>query len=310
MITNTPPATWDTGQSVAPEKLNRNILAAEQQLVGYANNRWRRWSTEYTLDGSAQVALPSITGFPYIVERVSVVGTYSGAPTLYYGPASGLSEFALPPEATSTDYKGTVLPGDLISDTDNTVQYLIGLDGGSTAGLKIIVALRSDRNPGVSTQTLGLTPWKDGDALTASAFNGQVSALNTYADDWITHNTPVAIDEMSFSTISSATSISAREDRVPGDGPVYVQKIIGRIIMDTAGAAGQTVTIAYGLGSASTSFNVSVDGVTTATFTEVVSTINSADRDPTNYLHDLVVRVTNNGASVVEHVTMFVVSTK
>jgi hypothetical protein len=314
MLKFVPPATWDGyGSQITPEKLNRNLLAAQQQLEDYAEQQWRRWSAFAPLANT--IALPAITDSPYVVERITIYGEYTGQPTLTFGTET----FLLPPNGFDGEfYSGTVLPGFLVTGTNYASTYNISVSGSNTT-LFAVIGLRSSRSPNASTvcYSANLATWSDGEVLSPSKFDLQLTDLGDFASNWTAGaQQPDDFGLVVFPAFTTATAEVERAVKMPGSGGCQIVKILGTIHLAVAGVGGQTVRVSYGFNTATNNVDIDVDGETAVNFSIIPTPpatflIEDTSRLISSSADDLVLILTNSiGGSNVSYVHLYVVTQK
>lgn len=336
MIIHFPPAQFDGYQNINPEKLNRNLGAARAAVQAMAERRWVRTTVTHrvgavTVAAAAQFHIPVVTGLPYIIDRITVYGDVTGTTgTLQWGKNSTFSTevgnsapLIAGTQGGISPSRVTVLPGYVVAagaDWSDSFVIQVATNGASTSmsNITIEVAMRYDRNPGVSSDpyTPDLATYNTGDALTADRYNDAVSDLELFANSWVT-TAARRPDTMYYVQLRGVVNTSdgyAVTVPLPGSGPETSRRILARAESATAGGAGQTVAVALSYGTWGTTAPVnrltfSVDGLTTATGSTGAIAVGDALRAPTNAADDLLIQATTNGI-VPYNIGMWVVRDK
>lgn len=308
-----PPGKWrQDSELITPEKLNRNLLAAKQSVEDFARDRWRCFTihTPLALSSDGVIAkLPSFTGFDYVVEYVSLYGTYSGDVTLTYGLSGAQTVLELP--ATANEFGYTVLPGVTVTGSDFSSIFEVKLSGGTYA-LRGVIGLRVARSTASPVMSTLFDTWQENEVLDAVKFNSQKTALANFASSFTSSTSikPHSITRVTFNDFSSTTNTLHTTDRLPGSGPAIVRRIVGRVQMASSGNFGQSVTVSAGFGSLTTVATPSVAFLSEVWFSSGTLAQFDSVRDPATGTDDYFVRVTTNGAVSVARVELYIITQK
>ena len=310
-----PPAMWSDNQLIAPEKLNRNLFAAKNELESWAEQQWHRFSlsTGKRVNDNLCVLPLFVSGFTYYIERIVVYGDYTGSPVLTWGvvgqPVDG--SYTFPTDGYATQQ--TVLPGVLRVGSLNSFNYEIKLTGAGGDECRAIVVLRCSRVPGSSPVfTSLLSSWEEGDSLDPTKFNSQLTALNNFTNTWSSTASlkPNGMHYVEFRDFTTLTSAASLTDRLLGSGGELVKQIGMKVTMTTPGLTGQTVTLNAGYGSTSVIGSVSVAGLSSADFFSGVINLTDAVRVPSVAGDDFLLNVSTNNTSEVARVQLFILKSK
>lgn len=307
-IHNAPPVVWSTtNQTISTEKLNRNILTARTEAEGFAAKRWHRFQLEtrlVTTTGSQFIVLPSIAGFEYIVDNITLYGSYTGTPTITYGSKS----YVLPAVSTAELY--TILPGDVIAGSDWAVPYIIATTGGTSINMRALINLRICRSTASPIFTANADVYSENDTLTAARFLAQKAEIDSFCSTWSTAIKPIGIHYIHFEDFSSTMSSIGLTDRLPGFGGEKVIKVFARIVMQTTGSIGQNLTIDAGYGATTLMGVVSLAGLSSATFATGTIALTDTVRVPAVAGDDFIVNVSTNTTTTIKSVDLFIVHQK
>jgi hypothetical protein len=319
MIQTIPPATWDGYQQITPEMLNRNILAAKAQLEEQARNRWRAWDVLVAPTSNVYICQLPMTGkFDYIIDRISMSGTYSGQPVLSWWASGDTQSFTFPADGfQGEEYNNTLFAGELMDGYTSPSIYgpfhaLFELF--STVALpnmQFTISCRSVRPYLNDSITLPeITLYKDDDVLTATRFQSAIDTISTFATqiDPGTRNPPY-ITRVCFEDFSSATPLILTTDRLPGSRVLNTTRwnqILAKI--ETVGdpSPGQTLTLEWGRSDTFSGSTV-IDLTTTD---EYYADINFSDfsRSPSTTGDDFLVRVSTTAGATIARCQIYVVS--
>jgi len=310
-----PPYIWATSKIITPEKLNSNLLAAKTNLEDFAEQQWHKWTAESgERVSNVLMNLPlfdNSLGFSYYVDYIVVYGDYTGTPVLSWGPVgSPTGSFTLPSD--KKDFSYTVLPSDLITGSATAVAYQIRLEGAGGDSMRCLVGLRASRTGSSPQLTSTLAMVGQGDILSATDFNANLTALNNFASTWTStaSQQPFGIYYTTFKNFTFTTNNRDITDQVLGSGPEEVKQIFCRVQMDGVGSAGQTVKLSAGYGSVSDLAIANVDGLTVVDFSTSVLSISDAVRDPNTGSDDFFIRATTLGSTAVKRIEIFVLKRK
>lgn len=334
MITQTPPATWDNGQNVNPEKLNRNIGSARAALIEFGNRRWVKNTVTHifgTVSGTATWHIPVVSDRAYIVDRITVVGDITGdTGYIQWGMNSTFSTevgntFVLNAgtmSATSLG-RGTVLPGySVAAGTDWSDSFRIDVVDTPTTtmtNIRVEVALRYDRNPGATSDpySADLATYSAGDELTAARHNAITNNFDLYAASWTgaTKREPPTLYYVQLRSLSSSTNSTSSTVPLPGSGPETFTRILARADLATNGGGGQNCVIAadygtWGTTTPTTRLTISVAGVTSATGSTGTINVGHAARSPATAADDLLLRATTGAGTTITNVGIWVLRSK
>lgn len=318
MIPTSAPKTWVTGEQITPEAINRNFLAAQQKFESFAEKQWRQQNIIFpVLVNSYFFDIPVIAGVDYIIDRITVFGTYAGSKTIRYGKTSLLDSFYtdvdLPADGNGGEYYiGTIFPS-LVAQgsaeaTNNSRYYCQLFSGGSevsspTDTLAVCISIRTRKGTAgqpYSTRVSdngALTLIEDLDVLSATTYNDNVTLLTDFRNAAVAAAHPVGLFSATFSNITNGISAYLARERICGSKPLTVREIAGRIQLASAGAGGQTVTIRWGFGTASNSTSVSVAGQTEVNFASGVLNLTNNPRTD-----DFIIEATTNGATAIQRI--------
>ena len=310
-----PPYIWATSKLITPEKLNSNLLAAKTNLEDFAEQQWHKWTVESSERVSdVLIDLPTFDSsfnFSYYVDYIVVYGDYTGNPVLKWGPVgSPTGSFTLPSD--KKDFSYTVLPSDLITGAATAVNYQIRLEGAGGDAMRCIVGLRTSRTNASTALTSTLMMVNQGDVLSATDFNANLTALNNFATTWTSTaaQQPFGIYYTHFKNFTFTTNSRDITDHVLGSGPEEVKQIFCRVQMDGTGSTGQTVKISAGYGAASDLAIANVDGLTVVDFSTGVLSLSDAARDPNTGADDFFISASTLGSTAVKRIEIFVLKRK
>jgi hypothetical protein len=318
MIHSIPPVDWLDGyQQITPEKLNRTLLAAKAQLEECARNRWRTWDISYPISRDLQFCnLPLVDGFQYVVDRITISGTYTGQPTIYFKQEddSTPEEFVLPADGNGgLTYSGTIFAGKIVdgytgSPAANTNNFVVYSDVQLT-DMKCTVSLRSSRGLLSDTTNMSsITLYKDEDVLTAARFTADKTVISNFQDSDIcttASGSPKQLSMLCFNkNIKSTTPIYLRTDRQPGSQTskgTYFRKLLTVLNMNFPVEPGQEIRLYYGLNTASSNILISTEGQTQC-YAYVDLSATDFNRNPSNSADDFVVTIENNTPDTAESI--------
>jgi hypothetical protein len=318
MITQNPPATWDSQQLVNPEKLNRNLLAAQDQLGRFAQQKWNRFTVISYMgtiapSGDSIFAMPFITGVPYIVERITVYGNITGSDAVLSWSDSVNQPGTIPLNAGELDVdnqgpvRAVALPAWSVdgSDWSDVFSIVINANTSTCTNIRIEVGIRILRSTATtSTYTPDMALWQAGDIPLASRFNAQLSDLNTFQADWTDGyaTNPAGIHYVEFLNFDYSVPAVATRDSLPGSGGEQVVKILARAEMLSVGDGGQFVDLfaSYGAYTSTPSLlgSFSVSALDVANYTSGAVSLQDSVRSPLVAADDFTVAGTTTGATV------------
>jgi hypothetical protein len=319
MIFSTSPVSWDGYSQLNPESINRAILQAVRQLEEQADTRFRYFDMSWPITSlqTTLCELPVITGFQYLVERVTVSGTYTGQPTISWQMTSDSDPqqtITLAPDGfDGARYTAVLLPGVILDGYTAAYTHVNNLIVSSSAQLpnmRVSASCRSTR--GRFSDNGRISPaidlFQDGEVITAARLQGVVDSLNNFA----TSINPTTVDPQSLyfvqfrdlsSTIDAFQSVCA----IPGLDGCMVNKVVGLVHMDGVGSGGQTVTLDYGFGNYTDGQTIlNVDGLTSLKWESANHQISNASRSLTSASEDFQIRVTVAASTAVKRIEIFV----
>jgi hypothetical protein len=311
MIFSTAPSTFVNGEQLSPEKLNRLLMAAKNQLEEQAQKRWRHWDVLYPPNASVNLAqLPLIADRQYVVDRITIEGTYTGTPTIYWklaGDSTPRGSFALADGVTANVVNKVVFPGIVLDGTavaTNSNNFLLYSDV-SLPNVGVTISLSSPR---ISLSDTGVMPaitlYKDGDTLTAADFNAKKLIIDTFANDLDNNSLPVAVFCAQFRDFNSNTQSYLLSERFPADqamtlgtGGMTVRAMTAVYELASTGAGGQTITISRGFNTASNSVVTSVENTTTGVIDLGTTSFQNSTRSVSSSSEDWVITAESNATS-------------
>lgn len=300
MIFSDPPKTFIGDQQVSPEALNRNTLAARQQLLDTASFRYRRMVIP---TNRSDAIMYSMTNMPYIIESIYYEGSYTGQPVLHFGTET----VTLPADGFAGGfYRGAVLPSFFISGTNLAVSYPIFFTGGNASLMRLTINVRTDRFlADINFPELpdpGAIIFKDGDTLDAVAFAAQQQAFSNYGARLIQAVRPIGISGHQFFNVTEGTP---QIDRITGpSGQTMFAKRLTGTIYTPIPHPGQNVTFNVDLNGGTGASNVISLGAGTVHPFSITPTTGTTF-NPTNPATDLSIRVSVGPGGPIDRIDCF-----
>jgi hypothetical protein len=334
MITTTPPATWESGQIVNPERLNENRMAANDALGRYASNKWTRFTVSSNIpaispSGTDTWVFPNISNTAYIIERVTVYGSVAGTDaTLSWGDFSDtIAGSVTLSEGTPDGYgpsRATAFPGytmlEQVTDWNETFTFTLTANTSLLTNIHLEVGIRVPRADSISTNS---TPpvaglYRAGNQPNALSFNTAVTELQDFADDWTDGYAtyPFEFHYVEFAGFNSLDTTNTSRSALPGAdaSTETVVRILAYTKMSSAGAVGQDVTIGGSFSdpaSAPTTIGTfSVAGVTTKTYSSGPLFIRKTGRSALSSNSWFTVQATTDDTVSVERIGIWIVKHK
>ena len=321
MIFNTPPASWVVGEQLTPEKLNRNILSAKSQTEEQARKRWKHFDIHYRPSSTVNLArLPLIAGESYVVDRITIEGTYTGSPSISWqrandsGPIDTWSfdDGAIDGYVNKVLFPGIVLDGYTGSPATHDNDLLI-TSSAVLPNVAMTISLSSPRQSLSDDATMdSITMYKDQDTLTAARFTADKTTIDNFALDLGFYSHPSAVYLSQFTNVTSAMASYLRQDRIPGlsggtsgTGDITFVECVGNYEMDGYGAAGQTIKVYSQFTNPGLGETFSVDGQASGTFNLTSIGGTRFNRDISDLTDDVVVQVETNGATTVKKIDIY-----
>jgi hypothetical protein len=320
MIFDDTPVDFRTNEQISPDRLNQLILSAKQQLEDYAiNGRWRHFEIHFTAtDSLTLLNLPLFAGRQYSIDRIQIVGTYTGSPVVSWQRASGsvLDSWDLTDGVTSGIvnkmlFPSVVMDGITGSPASNSNNFLLSTSV-AIPNAMITVSLSTPLQTLADTGEMAhITLYKDGDTMNAARWNADELTVENFAFALQTAK-PKEIVHCRFTNITSATPVYLSTDRfhgyagtLVGSGGQQMRQMCAFYEMDGTGGAGQTLTISAGYNTFSHVHNFSVDGNTNGTTFDDLWSINNVSRS-TSSTEDMVIKIENSAATAVKRIDIFV----
>lgn len=313
-LTNKPAFTFVNNTALTPEKLNRNLLAAVEQIEGSAQFRYRKSTFEVKMIGSSTsttTTLPFITGTPYTIERIVVTGTWpiGTPPTISWSqPSVSGSEVVnnLSEGLGTTLQYDVFLPSVLVEGTDvigiGQAGFRIDLNGADVSDIQVLITIRTDRNPGESSSVDAVSLFRDGNLPDATDFNTQIAVINSFVDNWSAATKPHGINIVQFNNVGASTHSTALQFRIPGNRGTEVIRVVGWVESDTG-----TMDLNLGFGTPTLNQTVNLNPLFPAFFSTGTLSTTDNSRDPTSSTDDYVVSVSFSTA-VSTQVCMLVIT--
>jgi len=313
MFFSTTPITFDTGAQLSPDKINDLILQASKELQREGSQRYRTFEIAYPVMISTKIcSLPSIDDIEYIVESITLTGTYADQPSVswqYRYDSEARQTVQFPANGNNGEsYTCVIRPQAKVSGPTGTLDLIV-TSTTALASMRAVVICKSVRgalsdNPIIPNVSL----YKDQQVLTAAAFNAVKTTLSNYQTEIDPTTRPTNIWGVSISNVASTTDVSAREIRFPGVSIDYVTRIYGRAYkIDGNGAGGQTYTFDYGFNTPSTNTGNYDFSAVSETYFDTGPISISRPNASFSSSNDLVLRVSTSAATTISRFEIYVV---
>ena len=313
-----PPKTFTNGEIICPEGINRNMLACQETLERFAQKLWRRQIHVFKADSNGIFYVyPLLNTIDYIIERITIYGTYEGSPTLRWSYNVGMTTtdetFALPVNGNEGNYySGTVIPGTFISgDLEETESgsFTVRVDNATVHDLKVCIAIRTRKGvPGDTTSPImEVSPvlYEDQTSLTAESFLDNKNTLLEFANDHFTLARPQGLFSAQIHNVLSTTPTYISRRNIFNVGNIKVTRIVGLVELNNTGDSPHTVTVRYGFGTPTNTITVNMDSLpygSSQSFDTGAISITSSDK--------FVIQVENSSSTISANVTVNVENIK
>jgi uncharacterized protein YcfL len=265
VLTSNPPHKWKTGNLLDPEKVNDNLTYLTETAADVFSKRYAHSvvSIPFYLDSATgltqannQATRSIILTAPdtLVIERMYLDGALaSGAATVViYNATTGTTAptGVTNPIFTPTTTDQTLFYGKQIQiDQGDSVRIEITGATFATSKLDLILHIRTDRFNRTDTDTLqtpSITKVTEADALDATAFNANTTAISSAVTANIAADRALKCSFVQFSNFTSSTDADRLRLEIPRTDDSTTRQQLVRISCAAAyasnGAGGSTVT--------------------------------------------------------------------